>query len=268
MGTTLDSTARRCRGPSAGGDLPGRPAAGRTATGSDPHRGRLRHPHQARRLDQAGPGHRAGRDDLPGPAPEPADASSTCTSSAPNEACSRRRPSAAPTRSHSTFTPWDDAAARTDGDPVLHHRLGPRRERPVPSTPRPFNPGFSAASCGNTAGAHSPFSIDRGPRRRRPEPRPRCNVSTPPGLRGDAEGHPVLPGVRDRRRPAAAGYTGLAELASPACPAAEPGRHGRRRRRRRAPTRSTSPGKVYLAGPYKGAPLSLAGRRPRRLGPL
>ena len=108
-------------------------------------------------------------------------------------------------------------AAEPERDPVLHPRLGPRRRALPGPDPRPSTPSFSAASAGNTAGAHSPFTIDLTSERRRPEPeRPHghdaARASRPPWR--------ASPTARRRRWPAAAtsSYSGLAEQLEPELP--------------------------------------------------
>ena len=58
-------------GPDPGLSLPRRTAAGQPLP-ADPHRRRIRHPHQARRLDLSRPADRPADDQLPQPAAEPA----------------------------------------------------------------------------------------------------------------------------------------------------------------------------------------------------
>ena len=166
----------------------------------------------------------------------------------------------------SEFVPWNTALDLRAHDQPHHHRLGPERHAAARAAPGPFAPELEAGVADTTAGVHSPFSAGRQARRRRPEP-DRPQRHDPAGLRGDPEGHPVLPGGGDRDGSATPAYPGLAEQADAGLPGREPGRHRRRRRRRRDPA-ALLPGKVYLAGPYKGAPLSLVVVAPRRLRPL
>jgi hypothetical protein len=91
------------------------------------------------------------------------------------------------------------------------------------------------------------------------------NTVTPPGFSANISGIPYCPesAIATLQSP---GYPGLTELATPACPAATQvgtmysgtgaGSHP-----------LNSPGKIYLAGPYKGAPLSLMFVVPAVSGP-
>ena len=103
------------------------------------------------------------------------------------------------------------------------------------------------------------------PQRRRPEP-DRLDVNDAPGLQRHAGGGPLLPGCGPRRS-GSPSYSGLAEQASPAAR-----RPARSALVVPAPGAGTHPvylpGKVYLAGPYKGAPLSLAVVTPAVSGPF
>ena len=154
-------------------------------------------------------------------------------------------------------------AAQTDLDPVLHDRLRPERHA-LPRRARPFNPSFSGGVADNAAGAHAP-SRSTSPAPTATSSSPRLNVTTPPGFSATLKGIPYCPeaAIAQLQDPL---YTGLAELASSACPAACQvgtviGGAGA----------GSKPlyvdGKVYWAGPYKGAPLSLVIVIPAVSGP-
>ena len=91
------------------------------------------------------------------------------------------------------------------------------------------------------------------------------DTTLPKGLLGKLAGIPYCP---DAALAAAAGKSGKAEQASRQLPRRLAGRH----RRRSAPEPGRNPvyvaGKAYLAGPYKGAPLSLAIVTPAVAGPF
>ena len=167
----------------------------------------------------------------------------------------------------STFAPWDASLGDADLDPVLHPRLRARTARPAPAAQRPFAPSFEAASADNTAGAHTPFALELDAQRRRPEPQ-RARRHHAAGLL--ARPSPGIPYCPDAALAAAAdsALLGPRRAGQPELP----GRHRRSAPRSPAPapapTRSTCPGKVYLAGPYKGAPLSLGGDHAGGLRPL
>ena len=161
----------------------------------------------------------------------------------------------------SVFSPWDSALPSDTSTQFFEVSSGPNGT-PCPNgaapfgppRPRPFAPAFRAASAANTAGAHTAFSIDLA-REDGQQNLSALRVTTPPGFSATLKGVSYCPQAQIE----AAGsqsLTGTAELASPSCPAssllgestaaAGPGTHP-----------LYLPGKVYLAGPYKGAPLSL-----------
>jgi hypothetical protein len=162
-----------------------------------------------------------------------------------------------------TFTPWDSALSTQDSTQFFTIDQGPNGT-PCPGPERPFAPTFEASSDGNTAGAHSPFTVEI----QRPDGDQTLDgltVSTPPGFSGVLKGIPYCP-------ESAIGqlnnvlYAGLAELTSSACPAAS--LLGTAVAGAGAGSRPAYfPGKVYLAGPYKGAPLSLVVVIPAVSGP-
>jgi hypothetical protein len=128
---------------------------------------------------------------------------------------------------------------------------------------RPFNLGMSAGSAGTQAGAHSPFSI----RITRPDGAQEISsldIVTPTGLTATLAGVPYCP---DAAIAAAAGRTGKEEQANPSCPAAsQVGTTEVGAGAGSAPF--YTPGRLYLAGPYKGAPLSIVAITPALAGPF
>ncbi|HEX5984689.1 MAG TPA: hypothetical protein VFY69_10820 [Solirubrobacterales bacterium] len=129
-----------------------------------------------------------------------------------------------------------------------------------------FAPGLQAGTMDLIAGEHSPFLL----RLTRPAGMPALqtvDVSLPSGLLARLAGTPYCPDAVLAGIPAAAG-TGAGQLASPSCPVAS-------RVGSVAVTAGvgSSPfpletGSAYLAGPYKGAPLSLAFVTPALAGPF
>lgn len=127
----------------------------------------------------------------------------------------------------------------------------------------PNAPRFEAGTTSPFAGIYSPFvlKVSREDGSQRLE---RINATLPPGLVGKLAG---IPYCSDSQIAAASGRSGSEELASPSCPAASelgtvtvgagPG---------------TKPyyvhGHAYLAGPYKGAPISLVIITPAVAGPF
>jgi hypothetical protein len=127
-----------------------------------------------------------------------------------------------------------------------------------------FKPGFQAGTANPTAGKSSPFTVDvtRGESE---APLGSLSVKLPPGELAKLSGTPYCSDATLASISSLEG-TGLAQRANPSCPSASrigtavvgagPG---------------TNPlyvnGSVYLAGPYKGAPLSIAVVTPAVAGP-
>jgi hypothetical protein len=128
---------------------------------------------------------------------------------------------------------------------------------------RPFSPTFEAGTTGTQAGAYSPLVIKVN-RKDGEQELKTLEFSLPKGLVGKLAG---IPYCSDSAIAAASSMSGKAEEASPSCPSAsqvgtvdaaagvgsEPFHVG---------------GKVYLAGPYKGAPLSSVVITPAVAGPF
>ena len=164
---------------------------------------------------------------------------------------------------NSEFVPWDSALPNQHSLSFFTLDSGPGG-KPCPDANRPFNPHIEAGTTNSTAGRHAPFIVDVG-RDDGDQNLVGLNVATPPGLSGSLKGIPYCPeeALAQLGDPL---HTGLAELAAPACPAASQigtatGATGS----------GTHPlynaGKVYLAGPYKGAPLSFETVVPAVSGP-
>ncbi len=164
---------------------------------------------------------------------------------------------------HSTFKPWDSALPDQDATQFFTIDSGPGGS-PCPGSARPFTPGFTAASTGSTGGAFSPFSLELS-RNDGDQNLSGLTVKTPPGFSASLRGIPYCSesAIASMSAP---GYSGRTEEAYSACPAASqigtlnagagPGSR---------PLHAT--GKTYLAGPYKGAPVSLVTVFPAIAGP-
>lgn len=166
----------------------------------------------------------------------------------------------------STLTPW---SAPQSGPPV--HASDSYEISSAPGggdcaaseAEAPFKPEFRAGVLSPKAGAHSPFVI-RLHRDDGSQPIARLSVEPPPGLLGHLAGLPRCP---DAAIAAAAARSGTEEQAAPSCPAGSAvgdvvvGAGA-------GPAPYHVDGKVYLGGPYKGAPLSLAVIVPVVAGPF
>jgi hypothetical protein len=127
---------------------------------------------------------------------------------------------------------------------------------------RPFAPSYTAKSDSNKAGAYSPFRVHIG----RPDGQQELkvvNVTLPKGLTGNLSG---IPYCSEAALSAAAASSGKAESANSSCSAeSQIGTTSTEAGSGSAPFKIA--GKAFLAGPYKGAPLSLAIITPAVAGP-
>ena len=163
----------------------------------------------------------------------------------------------------STFTPWDDFLSNQGSAQSFSLDSGPGGGS-CPGSVLPFNPTFEAGVTNKTGGAHSPVIVNLT----RPDgdqTLDTVSVSTPPGLAATLAGIPYC-SESAIAQAASPTRTGVEERESPSCPSASQvgtvtagigaGSHP-----------YYAPGKVYLAGPYKGAPLSLVTVVPAVSGP-
>jgi hypothetical protein len=169
----------------------------------------------------------------------------------------------------SQFSPWSAVSPAnptpeeivTD-DSTYQITSGPNGS---PCPEQKLEPKLRAGLKSAQAGAKSPFvftlSREDGTQRFTG-----LQVATPEGLTAYLKGIPYCPDAVLAAIPSAE-QSGAAELASPACPAAS--QVGSSQAGAGAgPFPFYAPGKVYLAGPYKGAPVSLAVVTPAVAGPF
>jgi hypothetical protein len=133
---------------------------------------------------------------------------------------------------------------------------------PLTLAERAFKPGYAASSDSSQAGAFSPFRV-RIVRADGQQELKAVNVTLPKGLTGKLAG---IPYCSEAAIAAAAASSGVAQAAGSSCPAAS-----------QIGTTTTAAGsgsgpikiggKAYLAGPYKGAPLSMVSITPGVAGP-
>ena len=163
----------------------------------------------------------------------------------------------------SEFVPWNDAVPPQRSVSQFSVTTGPDG-RPCPSTPRVFSPTLKAGTSNTTAGLHAPFSFELN-RADGDQYLDAVALEGPPGFAATIKGvgrcsDAALAGIADPSR------TGAAETAASLCPASS--RIGTAMAGAGAGSQQLYlPGKVYLAGPYKGAPLSLAVITPAVSGP-
>ncbi len=159
------------------------------------------------------------------------------------------------------FHPWNSTLAEQTS--VQHFGLssGPGGA-PCPGQVRPFSPSLFAGTSNASAGEHSSFSL-RLDREDGNQLLGKLGFTMPPGLLANLHGVSYCP---EAQIAAAAQRSGLSEQATPSCPAssqigttnvaAGPGSH---------PFHAT--GRIYFAGPFSGAPLSLVAITPALAGP-
>jgi hypothetical protein len=127
----------------------------------------------------------------------------------------------------------------------------------------PFKPGFEAGSINNNAGSYSPFYM-RLTRADGEQDMTKFSSVLPPGVLGKLAGVSKCP---DAAVDVAKAKTGRQELASPSCPASS--RIGRTLAGAGVGgSLAYVPGQIYLAGPYKGDPLSVIAVTPAVAGPF
>jgi hypothetical protein len=159
------------------------------------------------------------------------------------------------------FYPWNTTQAEQSTSQTFGLNSGPHGS-PCPGQLRPFTPSLLAGTSNATAGGFSSFSL-RLNREDGDQTLGKLNFTLPPGLTANLRGIAYCP---EASIAAAAQAPGRAELALPSCPpssqigtsnvAAGPGTH---------PFHAF--GKIYFAGPFQGAPLSLVAITPALAGP-
>jgi hypothetical protein len=127
-------------------------------------------------------------------------------------------------------------------------------------------PGFAAGTLNPTAGRYSPFVLDLS-REDGSQALTGLSATLPPGLLAKLAGVPYCPDAALAAIPLGEG-SGAAQAVAPSCPAAsQVGTVAVAAGAGNSPFYLDT-GRVYLAGPYKGAPLSLAIVAPALAGPF
>jgi hypothetical protein len=165
-----------------------------------------------------------------------------------------------------TNTPWSypESGPPTTSANGFQINQGPNG-MPCANTPseRPFDIGWKAGTDSTSAGASGPFQFQIT----RPDGSQELTgleLNTPKGLSASLKGIPYCSGDQIK---AAEQSTGKQEQSNPACPSAsqvgtlQTGAGS-------GPTPFYVNGKVYLAGPYKGAPISVVAVTPAVAGPF
>jgi hypothetical protein len=162
------------------------------------------------------------------------------------------------------MTPWSDPGKTVVSTSSFEINEGVHGGPcPTSNANRLFKPGLIAGSVNNSAGSYSPITV-RMTREDGEQEITRFSANLPPGLLGKLAG---IPFCSDAAIEVAKTKTGKQENAEPSCPAASQvgktlvgaGVGG---------VLAYAPGKVYLAGPYKGNPLSIAAITSATVGPF
>ncbi len=173
-------------------------------------------------------------------------------------------PTCSPATTTSTMEPWSTPKSTKNPSSGFTPSTAPGGGTcPTTMAARPFAPAYTAKSDSTKAGAYSPFRVHIG----RPDGEQELkvvDVTLPPGLSGKLAG---IPYCSEEALVAAAASAGLAEQASSSC-SAESMIGTASTESGTGPSPIKIAGKAFLAGPYKGAPLSLAVITPAVAGPF
>jgi hypothetical protein len=131
----------------------------------------------------------------------------------------------------------------------------------------PFRPGLSAGTTNNAAKTYSPFNV-RLSRKDGEQEFTNFSIKLPPGVIGKLAGLGICPDFAIAAARARTGPHGAQEeLDSPSCPASS--EIGRTLAGSGVGTSLTYvPGRIYMAGPYNGAKLSIAAITAAKVGPF
>jgi hypothetical protein len=164
----------------------------------------------------------------------------------------------------STMVPWSTPnSTKSPSDSSALSQAPGGAACPTSLAQRTFQPGYTTHDDSTKGGAFSPFRVHIGRQDGEQELKV-VDATFPKGLTGKLAGIPYCP---EQAIAAASGRTGKAELATPSCSSAS----------QVGSVETTSGtgnhplklgGKVYLAGPYKTAPLSLVTVTPAVAGPF
>ncbi|MEX2447291.1 MAG: hypothetical protein WD404_00935 [Solirubrobacterales bacterium] len=187
-------------------------------------------------------------------------------------------PTCGPNTTETRMTPWSSAQGIVPpgeaGGPSTNTSVSASSSFSLTSAPgggacaktpaeRPFGPSFGAGTDSPQGGAFSPLRMEIARADGNQELKG-VDVTLPPGLSAKLAGVEYCP---EGALAVAAGKAGLDEAADPSCPgsshlgSAEIASGS-------GPSPVRIGGKAYLAGPYKGAPLSLAVVTPATAGPF
>jgi hypothetical protein len=173
-------------------------------------------------------------------------------------------PTCGPNQTATTMTPWSGTAPVHPGDSFTMTSAPAGGKCAKTLAERPFAPAFGFGPASAKAGAFSPVSIHIT----RPDGQQELkgtDITLPPGMTGKLKG---IPYCSEAAIAAASTKAGNEEKSASSCPAAsQVGTASVAVGTGPAPYK-ISDGKVFLSGPYHGAPLSLAVVTPATAGPF
>jgi hypothetical protein len=161
------------------------------------------------------------------------------------------------------LSPWNEPEAHAVSSSSFHLGQGIGPGGACPSGAPPFTPVASGGTLNSNSGSYTPFYLHLT-RTDAEQEITSYSAVLPKGLTGRLAGIPFCP---DAAIEAAKSRTGTEEERSPSCPAQSQVGHttagygvG--------PVLAYAPGKMYLAGPYKGSALSLVAIDSAKVGPF
>jgi hypothetical protein len=170
-------------------------------------------------------------------------------------------PACGPAVTKTTMTPWSGAADDTDS--VATQITGGIGGGACPSGTPPFDPGAVAGGVNANVGSYTPYYVHLS-RKDTEQEITSYSLVLPKGVTGKLAGIPFCSDAAIER---ARGRDGFDEIADPSCPAAS--QVGRTNTGYGVGSALTyAPGRIYLAGPYKGEPLSLVTINAATVGPF
>jgi hypothetical protein len=173
-------------------------------------------------------------------------------------------PTCSKAESTSTMVPWSTPnSTRHPSSGFTLSSVPGGGSCPTTLAQRKFTPSFAAATESSKAATYTPFNIQFGRSDGQQELKG-VDITLPKGLTARLKG---IPYCSEEALAAAAAKGGKAELANPSCPG-ESLLGGATTASGTGAKPISLAGKVYLAGPYKGAPLSLAVITPAVSGPF
>jgi len=173
-------------------------------------------------------------------------------------------PTCGPNQTATQMTPWSGNPDATPGNGFTLASAPGGGECAKSIAARPFVPSFAARTTNRKGGAFTHFAVDVGPRSDGNQELKGVEVKLPPGLTAKLAGVRYCP---ESAIAAAAANAGAAEAVNSSCP-------GSSLVGSASVTAGSGPspiglgGKAFLAGPYHGAPLSLAVITPATAGPF